>query len=288
MAAGERTFDRIKETSTTTGTGTITLGGAVTGFRTFASVMTNADFTYFCIEHQSDGSWEVNSGTFTSAGATLSRATPTASSNGGALVNFAAGTKHVFLVCSSTILRYIQDTQVAKYFLASPTAANGQVLPRPIVVADLPAQQYICLRDEKTAGTNGGTYTTGAWQTRDLNVEASDVAGLCSLSGNQFTLTAGTYNIRARVPGYRVSQWQSRLRNVTDSTTVLVGSSCYSEGAYNVTGFSFVEGRFTIAASKALEIQMSGSATVATQGCGVCANQGITEVYTVVELWKDQ
>ena len=88
--------DRVKETSTTTGTGTITLAGAVAGFQSFASVG-NGNTTYYAIVTQSPGDWEVGIGTYSSAGTTLARNTILASSNGGAAVNFAAGVKEVFV-----------------------------------------------------------------------------------------------------------------------------------------------------------------------------------------------
>lgn len=87
--------DRVKETTTTTGTGTITLGGAVTGFQSFSAIG-NANTTYYAIVAQTPGEWEVGIGTYTSAGTTLSRDTVLASSNSGSAVNFSAGTKDVW------------------------------------------------------------------------------------------------------------------------------------------------------------------------------------------------
>lgn len=87
--------DRVKETTTTTGTGTITLAGAVTGFQSF-SVVGNANTTYYCIAGQGTSEWEVGIGTYTASGTTLSRDTVLASSNAGSAVNFGAGTKDVF------------------------------------------------------------------------------------------------------------------------------------------------------------------------------------------------
>lgn len=87
--------DRVRETSTTTGTGTLTLGGAVTGYQTFSSGVGNGNTCYYAITLDSD--WEVGLGTYTSAGATLSRDTILASSNANSAVNFGAGTKDVFV-----------------------------------------------------------------------------------------------------------------------------------------------------------------------------------------------
>ena len=92
--------DRVKETTTSTGTGTITLGGAATGFQSF-SVIGNGNTTYYTIADQSGANWEVGIGTYTASGTTLSRDTVLSSSNGGALVNFGAGSKDVFVTYPS-------------------------------------------------------------------------------------------------------------------------------------------------------------------------------------------
>lgn len=85
--------DRVQETSTTTGTGTLTLGGAVAGFQTFSSAIGNGNTTYYAIDGGSE--WEVGIGTVGSG--TLSRDTILESSNGGTAVNLSAGSKNVFV-----------------------------------------------------------------------------------------------------------------------------------------------------------------------------------------------
>lgn len=88
--------DRVKESTTTTGTGTLTLAGAATGFRTFGSVMANGDTCYYAISSASGSEWEVGVGTWNTGG-TLSRTTILASSNSNAVVSLSAGTKDVYL-----------------------------------------------------------------------------------------------------------------------------------------------------------------------------------------------
>lgn len=108
--------DRVKETTTTTGTGTVTLLGASTGFQSFAAVG-NGNTTYYTIAGQTGSEWEVGIGTYTSAGTTLSRTTVLASSNSGSLVTFSAGTKDVFV------------TYPAGYAVAATNVGtSGQVL----------------------------------------------------------------------------------------------------------------------------------------------------------------
>ena len=93
--------DRVKETTTTAGTGTVTLLGASTGFQSFSAIG-NANTTYYCIAAQTGSEWEVGIGTYTSSGTTLARTTVLASSNSGSLVNFSAGTKDVFVTYPAT------------------------------------------------------------------------------------------------------------------------------------------------------------------------------------------
>jgi len=89
--------DRVQETTTTTGTGTVTLLGAATGYQSFAAVG-NTNTTYYCIQGQTSAEWEVGIGTYTSSGTTLSRDTVLSSSAGGTTkVTFSAGTKNVFV-----------------------------------------------------------------------------------------------------------------------------------------------------------------------------------------------
>jgi hypothetical protein len=89
--------DRVRETTTTTGTGAVTLAGAYTSFQTFLAGVGNANSTYYTIASAATGEWEVGIGTYTSASNTLSRTTVLASSNSGSLVNFSAGAKDVFV-----------------------------------------------------------------------------------------------------------------------------------------------------------------------------------------------
>jgi len=92
--------DRVQETTTTTGTGSVTLLGAVTGYQSFA-VVGNTNTTFYCIADQGGANWEVGIGTYSTTGPTLARTTVLASSNSGSLVNFTAGTKTVFVTYPS-------------------------------------------------------------------------------------------------------------------------------------------------------------------------------------------
>ena len=89
--------DRVKQTTTTTGTGTIDLTGTETGFETFVAGIGDGEQTYYAIVHDGTSDFEVGTGTVTDAGTdTLSRQSVISSSNSDALVNFGAGSKTVF------------------------------------------------------------------------------------------------------------------------------------------------------------------------------------------------
>ena len=109
--------DRVKETTTTTGTGTVTLLGAVSGFEAFSAIG-NTNTTYYAIVHQSADEWEVGIGTYTASGTTLARTTVLSSTNSDAAVDFAAGTKDVFVT-------YPADKAV--YVSASPAFIDVSV-----------------------------------------------------------------------------------------------------------------------------------------------------------------
>lgn len=145
--------------------------------------------------------------------------------------------------------------------------------------------QYIHLRDEKTSGTAGGTFTAGAWQTRDLNTEVSDAGNYASLASNQITLVAGVYLAQIRCPAYGCNGNQARLQNVTDGATLLLGETGFATavagGSHTV--HAQIKGVFTLAASKVLEVQHYCGTTSTTNGFGRPASIS-TEVYTTVEL----
>ena len=88
--------DRVKETTTTTGTGAVSLAGAVTGFETFAAGIGNSNTVYYCIAHQDQAEFEVGLGTLDGDSSDLTRTTVISSSNSDSAVDFSAGTKDVF------------------------------------------------------------------------------------------------------------------------------------------------------------------------------------------------
>ena len=132
--------DRVKETTTTAGTGTITLNGAATGFQSFA-VIGNGNTTFYTIAGQTGNEWEVGVGTYTSSGTLLARTTVLSNSAGTqpSALSFSAGTKDVFVtypagyavastnVGSSGQLLTSNGTGVAPTFQTSTAASKSYV-----------------------------------------------------------------------------------------------------------------------------------------------------------------
>jgi hypothetical protein len=122
--------DRVRVTSSTTGTGTFTLGSASAGYQDF-SVIGDGNTTYYAIQNSGDNTWEVGIGTYTASGTTLSRDTILESSNGGTAVNFAAGTKDVFVTYPAEKGIYLDASgnSIGLGTLASATLTNATGLP---------------------------------------------------------------------------------------------------------------------------------------------------------------
>lgn len=120
-----RILDRIRETTTTTGTGTITLANvAAAGYLTFASVLSDGDTCCYCIAGQGTSEWEVGVGTFTASGTTLARTTVLASSNSGAHTSFSAGTKDIFIDLPAVFMSLLP-------FVGSGTGHAAGAVPDP-------------------------------------------------------------------------------------------------------------------------------------------------------------
>ena len=119
--------DRVKETTTTTGTGTVNLAGAETGFETFVAGIGNSNTTYYAIVHQSAAEFEVGLGTVTDASPdTLARTTVISSSNSDSAVNFSSGTKDVF--CTMPASKAVHEDASGNVTLPGTLDVNGQEL----------------------------------------------------------------------------------------------------------------------------------------------------------------
>lgn len=144
--------------------------------------------------------------------------------------------------------------------------------------------------DQKAVNTAGGTFTSGAWRTRDLNTEAfNDITGASLDSGTgRITLPAGTYWFEARAPVFNVQLARTRLWNVTTSTVLIPGGSLLPNADGTAAELAQVDGvlrrKIVLAVESELEVQQVCASTKATNGFGVPANLlSVPEIYT--EVW---
>ena len=148
---------------------------------------------------------------------------------------------------------------------------------------------YAIIGDVKANDVDGGTFTEGAWYTRDLNTEIADPDGIVSISNNKFTLQAGTYFIEAHAPAYKVNRHMITLYRTSapSQAHIAYGTSMYANNDNLVNTVSVLRARVTITQATDYEIRHQGDATNATYGFGLGANFGTTELYTVVQIYKE-
>ena len=141
--------------------------------------------------------------------------------------------------------------------------------------------------DQKSAGSGGGTFTTGAWRTRDINTELTDADGIVSISSNQFTLGAGTYTIEWSAPAFKVGKHQSILYNASDSSyhSPAAYFSAGSNNNDNCMTHSLGTAVVTITGSKAFEIRHNNEETYSGSGFGQSSDIE-TNTYLVVKILK--
>ena len=117
--------DRVKETTTTTGTGVVTLAGAVGGFQTFAAGVGNSNTTYYAIEDANGAGWEVGLGTLNSDSTTLTRSTVYQSSNSDAAITLTSGTHTVFCTYPAGKSVYLDSVGNLSYATVPYTTITG-------------------------------------------------------------------------------------------------------------------------------------------------------------------
>lgn len=194
---------------------------------------------------------------------------------------------------------------VANRVYLSNGAGSGSWTTVPdaaIAAAVKPFQsQLYHIRDERSSGTNSSSMTNAIWNQRALNTEVTDELTV-TLSGNQFSLVAGTYWLDGFVIAFHVidmggggsasAKSKIRLQNMTDSTTTLISGSVYSEGdgtgTYSTNLIVPISGRFTLGGTKLMELQhwaSFGSGTSVVTG-GQAVGSGVNEVYADLKIWK--
>lgn len=143
------------------------------------------------------------------------------------------------------------------------------------------------ITDQKISGTDGGTFTSGAWQTRTLNTISGDttIGTLVTLDSNQITITAGRYWLSVMAPACKVGVHQIRLANITN-TTYSYGMNADSATSTGGMSQSNLSGFINISGTTIYEIQHQCSSSNTGSGFGRATNFGGTEVYTIVTIVK--
>lgn len=289
------TDDRVLESTTTTGTGALALGGALTSFKAFGSVMTSPSDTCWYVAWGVDGSgnptgeFEEGLGTYSAAN-TLSRpATPLKSSNGGALVSFSAGTKYVAITAvASKVLQFDPNNCVLMPIAPSNPASaptdtlyfyarkiSGRVMPKwmPPSGLDNPVQPALF-------GNNVVLYMPNTGTTNGLNLGTPWVAG--------GTVSHPTPSSTS--PAIANQMKRTRLANVVTTTNQVLGESSMASGAQQfwlgnaagLGGFFFFT-RFIIELWPAATVRLFAGLSASTTA--VVASD--TVVNNTVGLWHD-
>ena len=161
--------DRVKETTTTTGTGALTLAGAVTGFETFGTGVGNSNTTYYAVTLPGSAEFEVGLGTLNSDSTTITRTTVISSSNSDSAVDFSAGTKTIFCTLPASKTVFLDGS-------GNIVAANGSNL----------------------TALNASNLSSGTVPNARLDAQLQDIAGLAVTDsgfivgdGSNFVLETG-------------------------------------------------------------------------------------------------
>ena len=264
--------DRVKETTTTTGTGTITLAGSSTGYRSFSTVG-NGNTTYYAIVGQGTSEWEVGIGTYTSSGTTLSRDTVLSSSAGGTTkTTFSNGIKDVFVTYPANKSAYFDGTSLV--FLdgsTQNTAATGFGFKNRLI-------NGACVIDQRNNGASvtptDNQYLIDRWSARQTTASKfsaqqnsgsvtppagfTNYLGMVSLSAYS-VLAADIFSVRQKIEGFNVFDlgWGSaNAQTVTlsfwvrSSLTGTFGGALYNSASNRSYPFSY-----TISAANTWELE---------------------------------
>jgi len=223
--------DRVQETTTTTGTGTLTLGGAVTGYQSFSAIG-NANTTYYAIYANGGSEWEVGIGTYTASGTTLSRDTVLSSSNSGSLVSFSAGTKNVWCDYPAGKAVYTDSTgaipspTITTPVIAQINDANGNAELKFSAIASAVNQVTI---ENAATGNPVHISATGTDTSIGIHLAPKGASGYINVQGGvdstkrlMFNPDGGTTSTRTMLS---TSQTVDRTLTLPDATDTLVGKA---------------------------------------------------------------
>jgi hypothetical protein len=227
--------DRVKETTTTTSTGTYTLAGAVVGYQSF-SVIGDGNTTYYAVTNGTD--WEVGIGTYTSSGTTLSRDTILESSNSGNAVNWSAGVKDIFCTYPAERSMYVDGTTITPAIsarLGFTNLAQGSALSVLGVTGNATADNASIAAgtDNQVLRRSGTSLAFGAVNLASSDAVTGDLpfSNLTQISG--LSVLGVTGNVTADVAGITAG---------TDNQVLRRSGTSLSFGAVNLASTDAVTG----------------------------------------------
>ena len=271
--------DRVKETTTSTGTGNLTLGGAVTQFQPLSAAFTNGQSgVTLCIADQSGANWEVSSCTYIN-GTTISRDTVLSSSNGGALVSFGAGIKDVFYTLSAADIAKLAGVNSASATTIAATSSSKMLIvesgiPKQITVdnflssvgqtpSELTAADTLAGANVLVISQDGGatevrtTLTALAAYIASVNGGGNTVAGAPTIgtatAGNasaSVTFAAPASNGGSAITGYTVTSSPSGITGTGSASPIVVS------GLTNGTPYTF-----TVTATNGVGVSAASAAS---------------------------
>lgn len=204
--------DRVKETTTSTGTGTITLGGAAVGYQSF-SVIGNGNTTYYVIADRVGVNWEVGIGTYTASGTTLARNTVIASSNAGSLVNFGAGDKDVFVTYPADRAVTTSDIQTLTNKTISGTNNTLSNIPNSATTATSANTASAIVARDASGNFSAGTVTAAL---SGNATTATTLASTRTIWGQNFN---GSANVTGALSSVTTLSMSGQLTNTTATGT---------------------------------------------------------------------
>jgi hypothetical protein len=170
-----------------------------------------------------------------------------------------------------------QDKKISKLNLESEIGGGGGGGAYP----------FILLKDIKSSGTDGGTFSNSAPVVRDLNTEVIDTDNICTLSGNQFTLPAGTYWIEAGAIAYRVNNHKLFVYDTDAETVIAEGQSRNSYASvYTPNDLAYLFSEIILSSEATLELWHECQTTRNSDGLGQAGSLGSQEEYAYVKIWR--
>ena len=146
---------------------------------------------------------------------------------------------------------------------------------------------YAVVTDEKSNGTDGGTFSNGAWRQRDINTEKFDPDGIVSVSSNEITLVAGTYYIEVAAPAYGTTRHMAKIYSISSPSQDWYGENAFAHGSHYATTHSFVRARIVCSGARTLGIAHRCETSRDNVGFGIACSFGNPETYTIVKIFKE-